>query len=85
MTWEAVLFLLDRRATEDGVDASLDCAGVLCRAMFGGPGSCFTEGTPGSLISIKSSSSSDAGVIPPKLTMSESIGPDHAPSGSTVT
>lgn len=80
-------FLLDMRIAEDGVDASrdCDCAGVRSRAIFVGPGSCLTTGIPGSLISIKSSSSSDAGVIPPNFVPSESVRLDHAPSGSTVT
>jgi hypothetical protein len=80
-------FLLDIRIAEDGVDASrdCDCAGVRSRAIFVGPGSCLTTGMPGSLISIKSSSSSDAGVIPPNFVVSESVRLDHTPSGSTVT
>lgn len=78
--------MLDNRATEDGVDASLDLdwAGVRSSMKFVDIGSCLT-GSPGSLISIRSSSSSLAGVRPPSFMVSASSGADHLPSGSTTT
>lgn len=89
MTWAAGRFLLDSRAAEDGVDASrdLDWAGVRSSMMFADIGSCFTAELPGSRISIRSSSSSSslAGVLPPRFTASASLGADHVPSGSTTT
>jgi hypothetical protein len=87
MTCAADRFLLDNRAAEDGVDASrdLDWAGVRSSMMFTDIGSCFTVETPGSLISIRSSSSSLAGVCPPRFTVSASVGAAHTPSASTTT
>lgn len=86
MTGAEGLFLLESRAAEDGVEVSRDWAGVRSSMMLEGIGSCLTDLTPGSVISIRSSSSSSvAGVTPPRLIVSASFGFDQTPSGSTTT
>lgn len=78
------LFDMDMRAAEDGVDASRDWAGVHSSEMLGPIEGSFFTVMPGSVISMRSSSS-DAGVPSPSWIGPVSSGADQTPSGSTTT
>lgn len=85
ITCAAGLLLVEGRAAEGAEDGSLDWIGVCCKDNVVETGSCLMGVNPGSLTSMRSSSSDVGWEAPLVPVVSSPLGVVHVPSGSMTT